>query len=69
MMKQTITAGDLMVIADVLNKSLSVLNYEGFTAETRLRVRDKVFLIMDNMEVEVVCGNVEPIVVSGDVGG
>ena len=58
-----------MVIADVLNKSLSVLNYEGFTAETRLRVRDKVFLIMDNMEVEVVCGDVEPIVVSGDVGG
>jgi hypothetical protein len=69
MMKQTITAGDLMVIADVLNKSLSVLNYAGFTAETRERVRDKVLRIMSYMDAEIICGNVEPIVVSGDVGG
>ena len=57
-MKQTITAGELFVIADCLNKSLSVLNYEGFTAETRERVRDKVLRIMDYMEAEVVCGDV-----------
>ena len=68
-MKQTITAGELFVICDVLNKSLRVSNYEGFTHETRERVRDKILLIMDNMNAEVVCGNVEPIVVSGDVGG
>ena len=68
-MKQTITAGELFVIVDCLNISLSVLNYEGFTAETRERVRDKVFRIMSDMEAEVVCGDVEPIVVSGDVGG
>lgn len=68
-MKQTITAGELFVICDVLNKSLSILNYEGFTAETRERVRDKVLRIMDDMNAEVICGDVEPIVVSGDVAG
>lgn len=66
-MKQTITAGELFVICDVLNKSLRVLNYEGFTQESRERVRDKILRIMDDMEADVVCGNVEPIVVSGDV--
>ena len=66
-MKQTITAGELFVICDVLDKSLKISNYEGFTAETRERVRDKVLRIMDYMEAEVVCGDVEPIVVSGDV--
>jgi len=68
-MKQTITAGELFVICDVLNKSLRVSNYEGFTHETRERVRNKVLHIMDYMDAEVVCGDVEPIVVSGDVGG
>ena len=68
-MKQTITAAELFVIVDCLNKSLLVINYEGFTKETRERVRDKVLNIMDYMEAEVVCGDVEPIVVSGDVGG
>jgi hypothetical protein len=28
-----------------------------------------VSIIMENMNAEVVCGDVEPIVVSGDVGG
>jgi hypothetical protein len=69
MMKQTITAAELLVIVDCLNQSLIVLNYEGFTKETRERVRDKVLRIMDYMDAEVVCGDVEPIVVSGDVGG
>ena len=68
-MKQTITAAELFVIVDCLNQSLSILNYGRFTAETRERVRDKILLIMDNMNAEVVCGDVEPFVVSGDVGG
>jgi len=67
--KQTITAGELFVIFDVLDKSLRILNYEGFTHETRERVRDKILLIMDNMNAEVICGDVEPILVSGDVAG
>ena len=65
-MKQTITAAELMVIVDCLNQSLRVLNYEGFTTETRERLRDKILRIMGDMEAEVVCGDVEPIVVSGD---
>jgi hypothetical protein len=69
MMKQTITAGELFVICDTLNHSLKVMNYEVFTHETRERVRNKILNIMGNMNAEVVCGDVEPIVVSGDVGG
>jgi hypothetical protein len=68
-MKQTITAGELFVICDTLNHSLKVMNYEGFTHETRERVRNKILNIMGNMNAEVVCGDVEPIVVSGDLGG
>jgi len=68
-MKQTITAGELFVICDVLNKSLRISNYEGFTHETRERVMDKVTLIMEQMNTDVVCGDVEPIVVSGDIAG
>jgi hypothetical protein len=64
-----LSAGDLMVIADTLNKSLRISNYEGFTKETRERVRDHVLSIMGRIEVEVLCGDVEPVVVSGDVGG
>jgi hypothetical protein len=30
---------------------------------------DKVSIIMEQLKAEVVCGDVEPIVVSGDVGG
>lgn len=64
-----LSAGDLMVIADTLNKSLQISNYEGFTKETRERVRDQVLSIMSRIEVEILCGDVEPVVVSGDVGG
>jgi len=64
-----LSAGDLMVIADTLNKSLMIFNYEGFTKETRERVRDQVLSIMGRIEVEILCGDVEPVVVSGDVGG
>jgi hypothetical protein len=64
-----LSAGDLMVIADTLNKSLTIFNFDGFTKETRERVRDQVMDIMSRIEVEVLCGDVEPVVVSGDVGG
>jgi hypothetical protein len=64
-----LTAADMMVIVDTLNHSLRVVNYGGFTAETRERTMNKVIDIMSNIDVEVVCGDVEPIVVSGDVGG
>jgi hypothetical protein len=42
---------------------------EYFIDETRERTMNKVILIMEQMNAEVVCGDVEPIVVSGDVGG
>jgi hypothetical protein len=64
-----LNAGDLMVIVDTLNHSLKVMNYEGFTDTTRERVRDHVLNMMSQIEVDVVCGDVEPVVISGDVGG
>ena len=63
-----ISAGELFVICDTLNHSLRISNYEGFNHETREWVRNKIFNIMDTMEAEVVCGDVESIVVSGDMG-
>jgi len=64
-----LTAADMMVIVDTLNHSLRVVNFSGFTPETRERTMNVVIDIMANMNAEVVCGDVEPIVVSGDVGG
>ena len=64
-----LSAADLMVIHNTLYKSLNVVGNSIWTQETRERVMDKVSLIMENMNVEVVCGDVEPVVVSGDVGG
>ena len=64
-----LSAGELFVICDTLNNSLKIMNYERFTQETRERVRNKILSIMNTMEAEVICGDVEPIVVSGDVGG
>jgi hypothetical protein len=64
-----LSAADLMVITDVLHRSLRVVGNSIWTQETRERVMDKVSVIMENMNAEVVCGDVEPIVVSGDVGG
>jgi hypothetical protein len=48
---------------------LRVVGYSKWTEETRERTMEKVILIMEQMNAEVVCGDVEPIVVSGDVGG
>jgi hypothetical protein len=68
-MKNTLSACDLMVIHNTLYKSLNVVGNSIWTQETRERVMDKVSIIMENMNAEVVCSDVEPIVVSGDVGG
>jgi hypothetical protein len=65
-----LTAADLMVIVDTLNHSLRIGNYGGgFTSETRERTMEVVIDIMANMGLEVVCGNVEPAVIDGDIGG
>jgi hypothetical protein len=68
MTKTTLSAADLMVIHNTLYKSLNVVGNSIWTQETRERVMDKVSVIMENMNAEVVCGDVEPIVVSGDLG-
>jgi len=64
-----LSAADLMVIHNTLYKSFNVVGNSIWTQETRERVMDKVSIIMEQMNAEVVCGDVEPIVVSGDVGG
>jgi hypothetical protein len=64
-----LSAADLMVIHNTLYKSLNVIGSSIWTQETRERVMDKVSMIMEQMNAEVVCGDVEPIVMSGDVGG
>jgi hypothetical protein len=64
-----LSAADLMVIHNTLYKSLNVVGNSIWTQETRERVMDKVSVIMEQMNAEVVCGDVEPIVVSGDLGG
>jgi hypothetical protein len=69
MTKTTLSAADLMVITDCLHRSLNVVGHSKWTKETRELTMEKVIVIMENMNAEVVCGDVEPIVVSGDVGG
>jgi len=64
-----LSAADLMVIHNTLYKSLSVVGISIWSQETRERVMDKVTLIMEQMNADVVCGDVEPIVVSGDIAG
>jgi len=63
-----LSAADLMVITDCLYRSLNVVGHSKWTKETRERVLDKVTMIMEQMNAEVVGGDVEPIVVSGDDG-
>ena len=64
-----LSAADLMVIHNTLYKSLNVVGNSIWTQETRERVMDKVSIIMEQMNAEVVCSDVEPVVVSGDLGG
>jgi hypothetical protein len=68
MTKTTLSAADLMVITDCLHRSLNVVGHSKWTKETRELTMEKVIVIMENMNAEVVCGDVEPIVVSGDDG-
>jgi hypothetical protein len=64
-----LSAADLMVICDTLYRSLNIVGNSKWTKETRELTMEKVIVIMENMNAEVVCGDVEPVVVSGDVGG
>ena len=64
-----LSAADLMVICDTLYRSLNIVGNSKWTKETRELTMEKVIVIMENMNAEVVCNDVEPIVVSGDVGG
>jgi len=63
-----LSAADLMVICDTLYRSLNIVGNSKWTKETRELTMEKVIVIMENMNAEVVCGDVEPIVVSGDLG-
>ncbi len=65
-----LNAADLMVIVDTLYHSLKIGNHGGsFQRETRQQVMEVVIEIMHTMNVEIVYGKVEPVVVSGDAGG
>jgi hypothetical protein len=67
-MMTKLSAADLMVITDCLHRSLNVVGHSKWTKETRELTMEKVIVIMENMNAEVVGGDVEPIVVSGDDG-
>ncbi len=56
-----------MVIVDTLSRSLNVIGNSSWSKETREQTMNRVIDIMSNMNVEVVCGEVEPVIVSGDV--
>ena len=60
MMKNSLSACDLMVIVDTLNRSLNVSGNSSWTKETRESVMQRVLLIMENMNVEVICDDVQP---------
>jgi hypothetical protein len=60
MMKNFLTAGDLMVIVDTLNRSLNVSGNSSWTKETRQSVLQRVLLIMEQMNAKVICDDVQP---------
>jgi hypothetical protein len=65
-----LNAADLMVIVDTLYHSLKIGGYGGsFKRETRQQVMEVVIEVMHTMDVEIIYGKVEPVVVSGDAGG
>jgi hypothetical protein len=64
-----LTATHLYIIADTLNHSLSVAGLFNITREAREETLKEVFKILDNIEVEIVTGKSEPMVISGDIGG
>ena len=57
-----LSAADLMVICDTLYRSLNVVGNSKWTKETRELTMEKVIVIMEQMNAEVVCSDVEPIV-------
>ena len=57
-----LSAADLMVICDTLYRSLNVVGNNKWTKETRELTMEKVIVIMEQMNAEVVCSDVEPIV-------
>ena len=62
-MKNTLSCADL----NTLNRSLNVHGNSSWSKETREQTMNRVIDIMANMNVEVVCSEVEPVIVSGDV--
>ncbi len=64
-----LTATHLYIIANTLNHSLSVAGLFDITREAREETLKEVFKIMDNIDIEIVTGKSEPMVISGDVGG
>ncbi len=64
-----LTATHLYIIADTLNHSLSVAGMFNITREAREETLKEVFKILDKMEVEIVTGKPNPVVINGDVGG
>ncbi len=64
-----LTATHLYIIADTLNHSLSVAGLFNITREAREETLKEVFKILDKMEVEIVTGKPNPVVINGDVGG
>jgi hypothetical protein len=55
-----LSAADLMVIVDCLHRSLNVVGAHKWTKETRELTMEKVIVIMENMEADVVHKDVEP---------
>jgi hypothetical protein len=49
-----LSAADLMVICDTLYRSLNVVGNSKWTKETRELTMEKVIVIMENMETDVV---------------
>jgi hypothetical protein len=64
-----LNAADLMVIVDTLHRSLNVVGHSKWKQETRERTMEKIIAIMESMSAEVVCGEVEPVIIDGDIGG
>lgn len=54
-----LTAADLMVICDTLHRSLNVVGNSKWAKETRELTMEKVIVIMEQMDVEVVRSEVE----------
>ena len=57
-----LSAADLMVICDTLYRSLNVVGNSKWAKETRELTMQKVIVIMEQMNAEVVCSEVEPVV-------